>query len=168
MALLAAGVVLLSAAIELLADAVGRHLTIWRAVPLPHSHEGRIVVLLVLLAGSVALAALALRSRPAALVLSVEGGSLRLPSDTLERYLAAELARDPDVVSSKATFVLRDQRLTAHVRVALRPLAPPVVLRERLAGMAQTALRGKLDRAVEVREPVVKVLRVHDLPRYLK
>ena len=33
MALLAAGVVLVSAAIELLAAAVGRHLTIWRAVP---------------------------------------------------------------------------------------------------------------------------------------
>ena len=168
MALLAAGVVLVSAAIELLAAAVGRHLSIWRTVPLPHSHEGRIVVLLVLLAGCVALAALALRSRPAALVLSVEGGSLRLPPDTLERYLAAELARDPDVVSSKATFALRDERLTAQVRVALRPLAPPAALRERLAGAAQAALRDTLGLAVEVHEPVVKVLRVHDLPRYLK
>jgi hypothetical protein len=167
-ALLAAGVVFVSAAIELLAAAVGRHLSIWRAVPLPHSHEGRIVALLVLLAGSVALATLALRSRPAALVLSVEGGSLRLPPDTLERFLAAELARDPDVVSSKASFALHDERLIAQVWVALRPLAPPAVLRERLAGVAQTALRDTLELAADVREPVVKVLRVHDLPRHLR
>ncbi len=52
--------------------------------------------------------------------------------------------------------------------MAVRPLAPPAVLRERLAGAAQAALRDKLELAVEVREPVVKVLRVHDLPRYLK
>ena len=72
------------------------------------------------------------------------------------------------MVSSKAAFALRDERLTAQVRVALRPLAPPAVLRERLAGVAQAALRDTLELAVEVREPVVKVLRVHDLPRYLK
>jgi hypothetical protein len=167
-ALLAAGVVLLAAAIELLAAVAGRHVSIWRAVPLPHSHEGRIVVLVVLLAGSAVLAALALRSRPEALVLNVEGGSQRLPPDTLERYLAAELARDPDVVAAKASFSLRDERLIAQVRVALRPLAPAAVLRERLTGVAAAALRDRLELAVEVREPVVKVLRVHDLPRYLR
>ena len=148
---------------------MGRHLTIWRAVPLPHSHEGRIALLLVLLAGSVALAALALRSRPAALVLNVEGGSLRLPPDTLERYLAAELARDPDVVVVAGPPL---RCATSAHRPGpgwpLRPLAPPAVLRERLAGAAQAALRDKLELAVEVREPVVKVLRVHDLPRYLR
>ncbi|MGD0997165.1 MAG: hypothetical protein ABR941_02430 [Thermoleophilia bacterium] len=168
LALAAAGVALISAAIELLAAAVGRRVVVWRAVPLPHSHEGRMLVVLVLLAGSVALAALALRARPAPLVLSVEGGSLRLPPDTLERYLADELARDPDVVSSRASFALRDERLAAELWVALRPLAPAAVLRERLGGVATAALRDGLGLAADVDDPVVRVLRVHELPRYLR
>ena len=167
-ALAAAGVALVSAAVELLAAAVGRHVVIWRAVPLPHSHEGRILVLLVLLAGSVALAALALRARPAALVLSVEGGSLRLPPDALERYLAAELARDPDVVASRASFALRDERLTAELWVALRPLAPAAVLGQRLGDVAQAALHDRLGLTADVGAPAVKVLRVGQLPRYLR
>ncbi len=125
-------------------------------------------MLLVLLAGSVALVALALRGRPAPLVLAFEGGSLRLPPDSLERYLVAELARDPDVVASRAWFALRDQRLTAELWVALRPLAPAAVLRERLGGLARAALRDELGLAADVGEPVVKVLRVGELPRYLR
>lgn len=159
---------LIAAAVELLAAAAGRHVVIWRTVPLPHSHEGRILVLLLLLAGSVALAALALRARPAALVLSVEGGSQRLPPDTLERFLADELTRDPDVVESRAWFALRDERLTARLWVALRPLAPAAAARERLGGVATAALRDELGLTVDVAEPVVKVLRVRELPRYLR
>jgi len=167
-ALVAAGVVLVAAAVELLAAAVDRHVVIWQAVPLPHSHDGRILVIVVLLAGSVALAALALRARPAPLVVRVEGGSLRLPPDTLDRYLCDELARDPDVVSSRVWCAPRDERLSAQLWVALRPLAPAAVLRERLGGIATAALRDELGLAADVGEPVVKVLRVHELPRYLR
>jgi hypothetical protein len=167
-ALVAAGVVLIAAAVELLAAVVDRHVSIWKAVPLPHSHDGRVLVIVVLLAGSVALAALALRARPAALALSVEGGSLLLPPDTLDRFLSDELARDPDVVSSRAWCTLRDERLSAQLWVALRPLAPAAALRERLGGVATAALRDELGLAADVREPVVKVLRVHELPRHLR
>jgi len=166
--LVVAAVLLIAAAIELIAAAAGRHVTVWHTVPLPHSHQARAFVLALLLAGCVALVALVLRSRPAALVLAVEGGSLRLPPDALERYLAAELARDPDVVSSRATFDLRDGRLTARLWVALRPLAPVAALRERLAATATAALRDRLGLAAEVREPAVKVLRVHELVRHLR
>ncbi len=101
-------------------------------------------------------------------MLSVEGGSLLLPPDTLDRFLSDELARDPDVVSSRAWCALRDERLSARLWVALRPLAPAAVLRERLADVATAALRDELGLAADVGEPVVKVLRVHELPRYLR
>ena len=163
-----AAIVLIAAAIELIAAAVGRHVTVWHAAPLPHSHEARAFILALLLVGCVALVGLVLRPRPAALVLAVEGGSLRLPPDTLERYLAAELARDPDVVSSRASFALRDGRLTARLSIALRPLAPAAVLRERLAGVAAAALGDRLGLAAEVRDPDVRVLRVRELARHLR
>ena len=160
---------LISAAVELLAAAVGRHVVIWRAVPLPHSHEGRILVA-ARPAGRLGGAG---RSRPARpgrrrSCSSVEGGSLRLPPDSLERYLAAKLARDPDVVASRAWFALHDERLSAELWVALRPLAPAAVLRERLGGLARAALRDELGLAADVADPVVKVLRVGELPRYLR
>ena len=166
-ALAVAGVVLIAAAIELIAAAFGRHVTVWHTVPQPHSHEARAFVLALLLSGCVALVALVLRARPAALVLRVEGGSLRLPPDTLERYLAAELGRDPDVVSSRAAFDLRDERLAARLWVVLRPLSPAAALRERLARVAATAL-GDLGLAAEVRGPDVRVLRVRELVRRLR
>ena len=155
---------LIAVAIELIAAAAGRHVTVWRSVPLPHSHEARAFALALLLAGCVALVALVLRARPAALVLAVEGGSLRLPSDTLERYLVAELAREPDVVSSRVAFDLRDGRLTARLWVALRPLSPAAAMRERLARVAAVAL-GELGLAAEVPGPDVRVLRVRELAR---
>ncbi len=167
-ALAVAGVVLIAAAVELIAAAAGRHVTVWHAVPLPHSHQARAFVLALLLVGCVALVALVLRSRPPALVLAVEGGSLRLRPDALERYLAAELARDPDVVSSRASFDLRDGRLTARLWVALRPLAPAATLRERLAAAAAAALDDRLGLAAEVHGPAVKVLRVRELVRRLR
>jgi hypothetical protein len=159
---------LVSAAIELFAAALGRHVALWRTVPVPHGHEGRILVLLLVLAGSLALAALALRGRPAPLVLGVEGGSLRLPHDTLERFVADELAADPDVVSTRARFTLREGRLAAHLWVAARPLACVPVLNERLKARAVAALGDELGLATDVADPVVKVLRVHELPRYLR
>jgi hypothetical protein len=159
---------LVSAAIELFAAAVGRHVALWRTVPLPHGHDGRILVLLLVLAGSVALVALALRGSPAPLVLNVEGGSRRLPPDTLERFLADELATDPDVVSTRAWFALREGRLAARFSVAVRPLASVPALRERLAAKAVTALRDELGLEADVADPAVKVLRVRELPRYLR
>ena len=168
LALAVAGVVLVSAAIELFAAAFGRHVALWRTVPLPHGHHGRILILLLVLAGSVALAALALRGRPAPLVLTVEGGSLRLPPDTLERFLADELAADPDVVSARAWFAMREERLVAELWVAARPLASASALSERLKAKALAALRGELGLAADVADPVVKILRVHELPRYLR
>ena len=168
LALAVAGVVLVSAAIELFAAAFGRHVALWRTVPLPHGHDGRILILLLVLAGSVALAALALRSHPAPLVLSVEGGSLRLPPDTLERFLADELAADPDVVSARAWFALRDERLVTELWVAARPLASAPDVGSRLKAKALAALGGELGLAVDIDDPVVRVLRVHELPRYLR
>ncbi len=160
---------LVSAAIELFAAAVGRHVALWRTVPLPHGHDGRILVLLLILAGSVALVALALRGSAAPLVLNVEGGgSLRLPPDTLERFLADELATDPDVVSTRAWFALREGRLAARFSVAVRPLASVPALRERLAAKAVIALRDELGLEADVADPAVKVLRVRELPRYLR
>ena len=167
-ALAAAGVVLVSAAIELFAAALGRHVALWRALPLPHGHDGRILVLLLILAGAVALVALALRGSAAPLALNVSGGSLRLPPETLERFLADELATDPDVVSTRAWFVLREGRVATRFSVAARPLVCVPVLRERLAAKAATALRDELGLEADVADPAVKVLRVQELPRYLR
>jgi len=163
-----AGVVLVAAAVELLAAAGGRHVAIWHAVPLPRTHDGRIVVVLVLFAASVALAALALRTRPPAFVLGVEGGSLLVRPDAIDRYLADRLATEPDVVVTRATCSHHDERLSARLWIALRPLAPAAVLRRRLGDTAAVALRDELGLAADVGEPVVKVLRVRELARYLR
>jgi len=168
LALAVAGVVLVSAAIELFAAALGRHVALWHTAPLPHGHEGRILVLLLVLAGSVALAALALRGHSAPFVLTVDGGSRRLPPDTLEHFLADELAADPDVVSARASFALRGERLVAELWVAVRPLASAPVLSERLKARALAALGGELGLAADVDNPVIRVLRVSELPRYLR
>jgi hypothetical protein len=96
------------------------------------------------------------------------GGSLGLPPDTLARYLAAELARDPDVVASRASFRLHGERLSARAWVALRPLSPAAALRERLTALATAALHDRLGLAVDLRGPALRVLRVRDLPRYLR
>ena len=90
---------------------------------------------------------------PAALVLAVEGGSLRLPPDALERYLAAELARDPDVVASRAAFALHDGRLTARLGSRCgRWRRPPRCAIDSRA-VAVVALRDRLGLAADVREP---------------
>jgi hypothetical protein len=146
----------------------GRHLSLWHDLPLPHTHNDRALLLAAVFVGAAVLMLLAMRRRPAPFVLAVEGGSLRLPPDTLARYLAAELARDPDVVASRATFTLRGERLRARAWVALRPLAPAAALRERLTTLATAALRDRLGLTVEVREPTLRVLRVRELARYLR
>ena len=162
------GVALIAAGAELLVTAAGGHLSPWHDLPLPRTHDHRVLLLAALFAGAAVLVLLLMRRRPAPLVLQVEGGSLRLPSDTLARYLAAELARDPDVVASRASFSLRGERLRARAWVALRPLAPAAALRERLTALATTALRDRLGLAVELRGPTLRVLRVRELPRYLR
>ncbi len=159
---------LVAAGAELLVTASGRHLSLWHDLPLPHTHNGRALLLAALFVGAALLVLLVMRRRPAPLVLPVEGGSLRLPPDTLARYLAAELARDPDVVASRASFMLRGERLRARAWVALRPLAPAAALRERLTALATVALRDRLGLAVELRGPALRVLRVRELPRYLR
>ena len=158
----------IAAGVELLVVSGGGHLSLWHDLPLPRSHDDRVLLLAALFAGAAALVVLAMRRRPAPLVLTVEGGSLRLPPDALARYLTAELARDPDVVASRASFTLHGERLRARAWVALRPLAPAAALRERLTALATAALRDRLGLAVELREPALKVLRVRELARYLR
>jgi hypothetical protein len=63
---------------------------------------------------------------------------------------------------------LRGERLVTELWVAARPLASASVLSERLRARALAALRGELGLAADVDDPVVKVLRVHELPRYLR
>jgi hypothetical protein len=47
-------------------------------------------------------------------------------------------------------------------------LASASALSERLKAKALAALRGELGLTADVADPVVKVLRVHELPRYLR
>ncbi len=114
-----------------------------------------------------ALTALALRGRPSPLTLTVAGGSLRLPPDTLARTIAERLAADPDVVSTRSRMVVRDARIVADIWVAVRPLAPREPLEAELREAATSALRAELGLAADVRRLYVKVLRVRELPRYL-
>jgi hypothetical protein len=156
-----------AAGVELLTAAVGRHVDVWRHVPVPDTHGMRILATLAVLGASVALLALLVRGRPAPLRAGVEGGSLRLPPDTLARFLGARLASHPDVVVTRSHFTLSNGLLVADLWVALRPLAPVERLEPALREAATAALRSELGLAAEVRDLRVTVLRVRELPRYL-
>jgi len=64
--------------------------------------------------------------------------------------------------------VALDGLLVADVWVALRPLAPVERLQTDLCEAAGAALRVELGLAAEVRDLRLEVLRVRELPRYLR
>jgi hypothetical protein len=167
-ALVLAGLVLVALGVELISAAVGRHVTVWSRFPIPHTHQTRVLALFVVLGASLALLALLARGRPAPLRAEVEGGSLRLPPDTLARFLDARLGAQPDVVATRSRFALSDGAVVADLWVALRPLAPVERLEPALREAATTALCAELGLAAHVRGVRFRVLRVRDLPRYLR
>ncbi|HMK93733.1 MAG TPA: hypothetical protein VK576_12125, partial [Thermoleophilia bacterium] len=94
--------------------------------------------------------------------------SLRLPPATVTSYLRDVLSVQPDVVATRSRVALREGTLTADVWVALRPLAPAAELQPLLHGLASAALRDRLGLPAEVRTLKTTVLKVHELPRYLR
>jgi hypothetical protein len=166
--LLAAGVACLLAAIGLISTAAGRPVTPLAHLPLPHTHEGRAVVALVVVAVLVALLALVLRPRPRVLGLPVADGVVIVPAETLISLVRDELAQDPEVLRVDAALEhSAEGTLRADVRVIVRPLADTAALARELGAR----LRQTLERAggwpVDVRRFDVRAVTVAELPRYL-
>jgi hypothetical protein len=166
-ALVGVGLVSLVAGVELAAAAAGRHVDVWGALPIPGTHDARVLAIVCVVAGALALVLLILRHRPAPLVVSLPGGRLELSPAVLARLVAQRCAAHPDVVDTRCRFTQRPEAVALDVRAMVRPLAPADRLEDAVREAVSSALRADLGLTIELRSVRVKVLSVRELPRHL-
>lgn len=168
MTLALAGVLCLAAAAELLTAVIAdRRIAVWDRVPLPASHATRIVVLLAAMLLLNVVLWLAVRGRPAALRIDVDGGTVIVPSGGVSAIVAHVLGDDPDVLSSRTSVRSSGGELVLDVDVNLRPLAEGEAVGGRLRDEMSVGLKYALGEAATVGRVRTRVVAVGELARYL-
>jgi hypothetical protein len=128
--LTAAAAMLVFLAIRFVAAAAHSSYSPWHVLGFPHTHGGRIGVLLVALVVSLLVLAAGLRRRDPLLHFAVEEGAVLIRAGALEDAIRGHVLTDPDVLRV-APRVRQHGELSVEVEVVARPMAN----RERLLAL---------------------------------